>query len=259
MILKHLLGRQWWLVTLLVIAAMGVMIRLGFWQLERLAERRDFNARVNAQIAQPTLTLDADSLAADLAAMEYRSVVVIGKYDHSQQVALRNQVHEGALGVHLLTPLIIAGSDRAVLINRGWAPADSDWAQFDEAGAVEVRGVIRASESKPDFGGIPDPEGELRLWNLANVERISQQITLRLLPIYIQQLPDPARTDPPYRTQPQLDLTEGSHLGYAAQWFLFAAVLGIGYPFYVLDSQRARARQTANLPSAKRIENDHPI
>jgi cytochrome oxidase assembly protein ShyY1 len=28
-------------------------------------------------------------------------------------------------------------------------------------------------------------------------------------------------------------LTEGSHFGYALQWFSFAAVLFFGYPFYL--------------------------
>jgi cytochrome oxidase assembly protein ShyY1 len=29
------------------------------------------------------------------------------------------------------------------------------------------------------------------------------------------------------------DLTDGSHLGYAAQWFTFAGLLLVGYPFFV--------------------------
>lgn len=216
---KTLFSRQWWWTTLLVIAAAGVMIRLGVWQLDRLTQRKAFNTRVTSQLARPTLTLDADSLDAGLVGMEYRSVVVVGVYDDSQQVALRNQVWQGRLGVHLLTPLIIAGTDRAVLVNRGWVPAgESDWSRFAETGTVEVRGVIRLSQSKPDFGGLPDPEGRLTFWNLVNVERIAQQMSGPLLSIYIQQAPAAGQAaGPPYRTQPELDLNEGSHFGYAIQ------------------------------------------
>ncbi|HLB49819.1 MAG TPA: SURF1 family protein [Anaerolineales bacterium] len=252
--------RRWWWTTLLVIAAVGVMIRLGVWQLDRLAERRIFNARVNAQIAQPTLTLTADSLDTALAEMEYRPVVVVGTYDPAQEVALRNQVWQGQLGVHLLTPLVIAGSDRAVLVNRGWVPADeTDWGKFAETGTVTVKGIIRLSQSKPDFGGLPDLEGQLRLWNMVNVERITEQISHPMLPIYIQEAPDPAWTSLPYRTQPQLDLSEGSHFGYAIQWFLFAAVLGIGYPFYVRDSLRRAQTHTSETLAVQRILNDHSV
>jgi surfeit locus 1 family protein len=245
--LKTLFSRQWWLATLLVLTAIGVMIRLGIWQLDRLDERRAFNARVNAQIAAPLLTLNADTLNENLTEMEYRQVTVAGEYDHSHEVGLRNQVRDGQLGVHLLTPLVIEGTETAVLVNRGWVPADApDWDKFAEPGRVEVRGVIRASQTEPDFGGIPDPEGELRLWNLVNVGRIDAQASLPLLPIYIQQAPTAGQfSNLPYRTQPQLDLSEGSHFGYAMQWFLFATVLGVGYPFYVRDTQRRAGRKKA--------------
>lgn len=236
-------SRQWLLTTLLVIAAMAVMARLGIWQLERLDARRAFNARVATQLAQPQLHLNTAPLTDALSAMEYRAVQVVGVYDPSQEVGLRNQAWEGKLGVHLLTPLIISGTDQAVLINRGWVPADAkDWAQFAEPGVVTVTGVIRRSEAQPDFGGVPDPEGVLRLWNLVNVERIRQQITHPLLPIYIQQNPDPAWTTLPYRTTVSVEISEGSHFGYAMQWFLFALVLGVGYPFYVRDAIKQKAK-----------------
>src|SRR3990172_1921387 len=89
--LKPLLGRQWWWVTLFVIAAVALLARLGVWQLDRLAAPRAFNARVNAQLAQPPLELSGAALESDLAAMEYRTVVLVGNYDFTQQVALRNQ------------------------------------------------------------------------------------------------------------------------------------------------------------------------
>ncbi len=236
-----LFGRRWWWTTLLVIAAIGVMARLGVWQLDRLEQRRAFVARVQAQIDEPPLALTAAALDQPLADMEYRAVTVIGEYDHSQEVALRNQVWDGRLGVHLLTPLVIAGSDRAVLINRGWVPAGpADWEAYRQAGRVEVRGVIRRAQARPDFGGVPDPEGTLRLWNLVNVERIDEQVSFALLPIYVQQSPDPALSGPPHPTAPALDLSEGPHFGYAMQWFLFALVLGVGYPFFVRSNERAR-------------------
>lgn len=250
-VLLSLFSRRWWWTTLLVIAAIGVMIRLGLWQLDRLEQRRAFNARVTAQIERPPLLLSAETLDADLAGMEYRSVVVTGEYDHAQQVAIRNQAWDNLPGVHLLTPLVISGTNQAVLVDRGWIPAEDGvpgrWEKYAEPGVVTVEGVIRASRSRPDFGGVPDPTpapGErLMLWNNVNVPRIDDQVSYALVPIYIQQAPDPAWTSLPYRDQPTLDLTEGPHLGYAMQWFTFAAVLGIGYPVY-LWRHTHRSKQT---------------
>jgi len=242
-------SRRWFLTTLLVLVGMGILARLGIWQLDRLDQRRAFNARVQAQIDQAPLDLNAEGLNADLSSMEYRQVVVSGEYDHSQEIAIRNQYWGNEWGVHLVTPLTIAGTDQAVMVDRGWIPAadfeSGDWSRFAEPGMVTVSGVIRASRDRADFGFRRDPKpapGEtLRAWNFINVPAISQQTSLSLLPIYIQQSPNPAWTGMPYRTQPELELTEGPHLGYAIQWFTFAALLGLGYPFFI---QRQEGRRT---------------
>ena len=47
--LMRLFSRRWIFATILVLIAMGVMVRLGIWQLNRLEQRRAFNERVLAQ------------------------------------------------------------------------------------------------------------------------------------------------------------------------------------------------------------------
>jgi surfeit locus 1 family protein len=238
----RMVSRRWLLATILVLIGVAINIRLGIWQLDRLAQRRVFNTRVLAQVNQPVLDLQGDAVNEDLANMEYRKVQVTGVYDTNYEVALRNQAWGNQLGVHLLTPLHITGSNQTVLVDRGWVPLEGSdyqsWAAYPEPGPVTVRGVIRSSQSKPDFGRrsdtIPLPgEPPLKAWYFANVEGISEQTPYSLLPIYIQQAPEPARTSLPYRTQPELDLTEGPHQSYAIQWFTFAAILGLGYPFFI--------------------------
>lgn len=250
-ILARMFSRRWLLTTLLVMAAMAVMARLGIWQLDRLAQRRAFNARVLAQINQQPLKLAGDALNANLVNMEYRHVIVLGQYDFSQEVALRNQAHDNQYGVSLLTPLKIEGSNQSILVERGWIPAsdfeNGNLAKYHENGTVEVHGLIRQSESKADFGFRVDPTlapGQERLttWNFANVARISQQVPYSMLPVYIQESPDPSWTGLPYRSEPGLDLSEGPHMGYAIQWFGFAALLGIGYPFYIRKEESRKKR-----------------
>lgn len=248
MILK-LFSRRWLLTTLLVLVGVGVLARLGIWQLDRLEARRAFNARVSAQETAPLLVLDAAALndpglAESLKGMEYRAVTVHGEYDYDHQVALRNQAWGNEWGVHLLTPLHITGSEQSILVDRGWIPAEAfksgDWSAYAEPGEVTVQGMLRASQSKPDFGKKNDPEGVLQAWNFANVERIQAQTPYALLPVYIQQAPDPAWTGLPYRSLPELELTEGPHMGYALQWFSFAVLLGAGYPFFIRKQSGAK-------------------
>lgn len=249
-------SRKWILTTLLVFAGAVVCIRLGIWQLDRLDQRRAFNAQVTSMRALPPLDLNADA-DSDLAAMEYRTVVARGVYDFSNQVALLNQYHEGVLGYHLLTPLklddtstALSAGGRAVLVDRGWIPAEGSgtregWSRFDEAAQAEVRGVMRLGVTRTPFGGRADPTlapGQARLdfWNFVNLERLAAQIPYPVLEVYIQPNPDPNDAEPPIPFQPEIELTEGPHFGYALQWFAFAAILLFGYPFYLRRQEADR-------------------
>jgi surfeit locus 1 family protein len=116
-----------------------------------------------------------------------------------------------------------------------------------------VKGEIRQSESRPEFGHISDPTPapgkRVDALYMANVGLVAMETPYSLLPVYVQQAPDPAWTSMPYRSLPELDLTEGPHLGYAIQWFTFAAILGVGYPFFVkkeLDRKAARTSGKVN-------------
>lgn len=249
------ISRRWLLTTLLVLFGAAVCIRLGIWQLDRLAQRRAFNAHYLAMAAAEPLVLPDDS-DLDLTRMEYRRVVLTGFYDFDNQVALRNQYHTlpGGIeqyGYHLLTPLRISDNS-GVLVDRGWIPAEgndspSGWRKYDLPGAVTLQGIIRLGEAKPAMGGVADPplsEGQTRLdfWNIANLERIRQQTPYPLLDVYIQLDPEPGQTSLPYPYQPAYEISEGPHLGYAGQWFTFAVILLAGYPFYL----RKRAQTSAD-------------
>ena len=251
--LGRLFRHQWWKTTVLVIAAVAVMVRLGFWQLDRLDQRRAFNSRVEAQLAEPTLELEDENLELDLYNMEYRDAIIVGEYDHERQVVLRNQDWQGRLGVHLLTPLVINGSQQAVLVDRGWIPYEDFTAgkldQFDNPGLVEVNGTVRRSQSKSLIGGradqIPAPgEAPLMIWNWINVSGIAGQMPYDLLPVYLLSSPSHNSDQMPYRSTLELDLSEGSHLGYAFQWFIFAAILAIGYPLYIRKEETRLATPT---------------
>ncbi|MCU0489237.1 MAG: hypothetical protein MUE67_09825, partial [Anaerolineales bacterium] len=86
-----------------------------------------------------------------------------------------------------------------------------------------------------------------KTWNFVNIPRLSEQMGIHLLPVYIQQSPDPAWTGLPRRSQVELDLTEGPHLGYAFQWFIFATILGSGYPFFIRRQDRDSRQSTKDF------------
>lgn len=227
-------SRAWLLTTLLVFLGTAVCIRLGIWQLDRLEQRREFNAQVVSMQAAPMLDLNAGT-PDDISSMEWRAVTVTGEYDFENQVALRNRYHETRYGYHLVTPLLFNGT--AVLVDRGWVPADADWRDFDIPGAVTLTGQIRLGQGKPVIGGVADalPEdgSPLKVWNNLDVGRMAAQFPYPILEVYIQPGVGDGDVTPPIAYQPEIELTEGSHFGYAFQWFTFATILFVGYPFYL--------------------------
>jgi surfeit locus 1 family protein len=246
MILFRLLTKKWIISTILVLIGIAGMIRLGVWQLDRLEQRRIFNARVSDQMTKPPFELSNESINMDLTGMEYRSVIVRGEFDFSNQVGLRNQAWNDRYGIHLITPLHINGSDRVVMVDRGWIPAEDiepeNWFKYDQPGEVEVFGRIRESQKKADFGRISDPiqsPGEkLTLWNLINIEQMQAKLPFDLISIYITQAPNDKFARPPYGSELNLDLSEGPHFGYAIQWFTFATILAIVYLIYIYRAEK---------------------
>jgi surfeit locus 1 family protein len=239
MFLRKMFSRSWLFTTILVFLGTAVCIRLGIWQLDRLELRRAFNYQVSSMRAMPVMDLNAENFDS-VETMEWRTVTVTGEYDFANQVALRNQYNYDQYGYHLLTPLLFNGT--AVLVDRGWIPAEGnsepkDWRKYDEPGQVTVAGQIRLGQSKPVFGGVADAlpaDGSaLWIWNNGDVESIARQMPYPILKVFVQ--PNVVAEDhiPPIPYQPVVELTEGPHFGYALQWFSFAAVLFLGYPFYL--------------------------
>jgi surfeit locus 1 family protein len=221
------------LLAVFVILASLVMAGLGFWQLDRLQQRRAEIAEIRAQLAQPPLDLDA---WAPKSLPEYRPVRVRGTFDFAQEVVLRNRSHLQSPGVHVLSPLRIAGSQQAVLVNRGWIPIsqserDARAAFHQPAGEVVIEGIVRPAQERP-YAFLPadpiiSPEmPRLDAWFWVNLDQMQQQLPYLLLPYYVEAaasgepgLPVAAAT---------VELDEGSHLGYAIQWFSFALILAGG-------------------------------
>lgn len=245
---------RWIILTLLVLLAAGVFIRLGFWQLERLAERRARNAQMQAQASLPPLNLNQEMPAmVELAQMEYRLVTATGTFDSTGEVLLTNQPWQGRLGVHLLTPLRLENG-QTLLVDRGWIPYEDKDAparqKYARPGTVTVTGMLRASQSIRGQGqNAPDQ------FTQVNLDLISKTTGQQLLPLFAVEAPDPASAGLPYRSLPEVDLSEGPHLGYAMQWFFFALLLAVGYPFFLrkqLQGQRGEdSRHMLNGGSVK--------
>lgn len=231
-------------VFLLAAAAMAALcVRLGIWQLHRLAQRRRYNRLVASHLAEPPLSLR--TVPSDTAARHYRRVRLSGTYDFSHQIILTDRVRDGAPGVDLVTPLHPDGAigDTVVLVNRGWVYAADgmtvDAARWAEPPRLTGMGylITLAPEQGPStFANRP---GLFRWLDRAAVEHYVgapvHDYLIVLEPVDTVQVA--ARSAPPripVRVPPP-PLDEGPHMSYAIQWFSFAliAIVGTVYALFI--------------------------
>jgi surfeit locus 1 family protein len=212
------------LMVLLFMAAV-VCLRLGFWQLGRLQDRRAANRLAGDARAAPVVRLpEATGAAGNLA---YRRLEAVGRYDHANEVVLRGSSLNGLPGVTVVTPLRLAESDTALLVMRGFVPSpDAVTARLDslrEEGEREVRGLAMPVDSG---GGMPLERRGTTTWARLDLAALEARLPYPLYPVALRQSPDTALPPLPRRLQPP-PLDDGPHLNYAVQWFLFAGMAAV--------------------------------
>jgi surfeit locus 1 family protein len=247
-----LLRPKWLAFHVLVAAAIVLMVWLGFWQLNRLDERREFNDVVAARIDQPPLPLEEllPTADADPDAVEWRQVTVSGTY-LDDQVVWFNRSQGGLAGDNVLTALV-AGDD-TVVVNRGFVGLGSDIPAAPD-GEVEILGRIRVPTERR-LGGLTDAaDGPVTEVRRVDLGLLSTQLPGDVAPVYIDligSVPNVTAADPIPVPAPTLD--EGPHLSYAVQWFIFATAVFVGWVLAVRRSlatnrRKDRAGTTATPP-----------
>jgi surfeit locus 1 family protein len=228
-------------------AAMAALfVRLGVWQLHRLAKRRARNALVASRLAEPPAALGA--IPRDTAGAQFRRVRFAGTYDFSHQIVLIDRIRDGAPGVHLITPLrpdAGVGADTMVLVDRGWVYAPDgmsvDEVRWREAAHVDAEGyVIVAGQGRGPAGiGAAHPNRFRWLDRQVISQHIGHPLTSYTINIQndsatgtIASAPGPGTPSTPVARVPVRvpppALDDGPHLSYAVQWFAFAAIAVLG-------------------------------
>jgi surfeit locus 1 family protein len=249
--------RGWAAASLVIIVAL-VCVRLGFWQLDRLADRRAENRVLLAASMQPAVELTpalAAAIAREPEAYRFRRVRLSGNVPGASDVVLRGRAYEGRPGVHLLAPVVLDGASSAVVLNRGWAPSPDgstvDPREFSPPPTVHIEGIVHpypAAEGR----GVPlsvELDG-YPVFSLSRMDRIAlaDRAPATLLPFWVQQLDSgngEANAIPLAIAMPVPD--EGNHLSYALQWFGFAGIFLVGLGVMVV---RGRSGTTERAPLA---------
>ena len=204
-------------------------VRLGFWQLDRLEQRRALNAEIGAALATAPAALD-DVLAGE--DRTYRRVRASGAWAADDEVILYGRALDGRPGNHVLTPLLI-GPGRAVLVDRGWVPSSIaapplTGPEAPATGEVTVEGVLMPADDASPGGDatVDERPQQVRSVDIGILDpTIDADLVDDVYLLLERQTPPQERPIP----APLPEATEGPHLSYAIQWFSFAAIALIGY------------------------------
>ena len=233
------------LVHFVVCVAVVVMVAMGFWQLDRLDIKQRLNQEIEDRAIAPIVSVEEVVAHGDPwsvgETLKFRRVTAFGEYLDSDSVLIRNRSLNGLPGYWFLTPLILR-DDIAVIVNRGWIPVSAEEFSPEPTGEILISGLLQKSV---EASGLQksDPSGEtLRTLGRVDLKRYQEQLEYKILPVYLQleyQEPDDGiGTIPFILEKPSFD--EGPHLGYAVQWFCFAAVFSIGYPIVLWRNKKKK-------------------
>lgn len=217
-----------WGAIITIILIGGILVRLGFWQLDRAEQKRQITQDIQSQqatVVDLNKILNEDT---DLGKLVYAQAKVEGHYDTEHQFIYDNNIQQGVVGFYVLTPFKIKNTDQSILINRGWL-------------ALKSRDMIKQQnirfKSSPDFiqGRLIKPISRFtlsqaitklddfpRLIQNIKLENLSQQLGYSLLPLSLEL--DPAEKEGYQRQWQAFYGSSDKSVAYAIQWFCFAGI-----------------------------------
>ena len=205
-----------------------VFLRLGFWQLSRLSERKQLNAELASRAVDSAVPIS--QLPTDTALAHYRRVLLEGNYDYDNEIVLSFRSREGSPGVNIVTPLALPGTDTVLMVVRGWVYSPDgttvDLPRWREANTLKGEGFVETYP--PPRAGVNGSSITTSAYRWLDRSRLEKRIRHPLKPYYAVLTSPPVDSvhTPPRLRVPPMD--EGPHRSYAIQWFSFAAISIIG-------------------------------
>ncbi|WBU61299.1 SURF1 family protein [Paracoccus albus] len=233
----------WQMATVLTLGLLMLagFLWLGFWQVDRLAWKRQLIANVDERVHAAPIDW-AELTTQPPAQQEYRRVQVTGIFDHDKETLVQAVTELGG-GFWVLTPML-TGSGKTVLVNRGFVPPEkrnaAERAEGQISGPQTIVGLARLSEPGGAFLRSNNPSEDR--WYSRDIDAIANA----------RQLDQPADffidadATPNPGGYPVGGLTvinfRNTHLSYALTWFALALMVAVGIVLLIRHEISARRR-----------------
>jgi surfeit locus 1 family protein len=221
--------------TVAAIAFIALTGWLGQWQVNRGDEKAARQALLEARMHGEPVKLTGSVTSAE--SLLYRRVRASGEWIAERQIFIDNQIHDGKAGFNVITPLRLAGSQDAVLVNRGWVGRGSTYPRPPEVavppGPVEVSGLATLPPAR--YMELSTDTIDGNVWQNLSIERFRARTQLAVLPVVVlQDVAAPGLTA--IRERPDAGIAK--HQEYALTWFSLAATALVLW--IVLNIRRVR-------------------
>ncbi len=213
--------------TLAATLLIAVFIAAGQWQWNKAAAKESLQQQLDSLGAEQAIQLPLTPV--DSETLRYRKVIAQGVYEPQFQILIDNRTYNGQAGFHVITPLRLTGSELRVLVNRGWVPALAEHRLVPPVatpgGAVEVTGTAIVPATRFFTLGADATALQSdwqRVWPNLDLARYGKAVSFPIQPVVIQLAPE-SGAGGFTREWPRPDNRAQANLGYALQWWAFAA------------------------------------
>lgn len=220
---KYSFTPSWWMIILTALA-IGLFVRLGYWQLHRADEKRQLLSAYQRASKEPP-----QRLMRIPPPQQYQRVYLQGHY-LPIILLLDNQHHNHQYGYDVLSPMILENGD-VVIVDRGWVKGDPGRQQWPmlttPVHTIMLEGQLYYPPRKSWLlgSGLEVKRVDLAIIETLDMAMMSQFLHKSVYPFIIRQ-----STDSPGGYVCDWSIvasTPERHIGYAIQWFLFACIASI--------------------------------
>ncbi len=231
--------------TVVYLCLLPVLLALGGWQLDRSEQKQALLNLQEQAVATETLHLSG-AMAIDTGTLRYRQIDVTGRYDVEHQFLIDNQISGGKAGYFVLTPLILNGEAKAVLVNRGWVPSNPDRSILPDLQFSQAQKTITGRINDFPSVGIKLAGAEIPTANWPSVVQVvdsqvlAKKLGYSLFPFQVeldQRSPDGFKRE--WHTTAIMPPEQ--HMAYAIQWFALALTLTILFIWYGFKNNDAKS------------------
>ena len=221
-----------WLITLAALLVASGMLFASRWQWQRYEYKKDLVSTYSQHsTAEPLPFPLGASKPSDYLPVLHRKVNLKGRYDFDNQAVLINRKHASGPGFLLLTPFLPEGSDRWIVVSRGFIPFEDsepeDWRKYDFDPEETLSAVVQKNVKEKSFiTPLRPPDGTHNgrqvKWAYANIAAIADSMPDQTIPhVYLERLGESPRGKFPAEAV-SIRVPPSTHFGYAIEWTLLA-------------------------------------